>query len=218
VVKVDRRDDTGGYLKTRLDKVKELEQTIPNAFWTNQYENPENAEAHYQLTGAEIAATFDSLDYAFIGVSTGGTLRGLSRRLRECYPQIRIVAVDAVGSVAFGGPARKRRLPGLGSSIRPPFLDGVDLDEVVLVREDEAAAACWALREEHQLSCGGSTGSVFAAIRRFAPWMSSDSKVLFLCADGGAHYRDTLYSPSWCEQALGWSPRVETETATGAAA
>src|SRR6185503_19727602 len=70
VVKVEELDDTGGFLKTRLQKVKELCATIPNAYWTNQYENPDAMEAHYQLTGTEICADFDLLDYAFIGVST----------------------------------------------------------------------------------------------------------------------------------------------------
>src|SRR2546429_2076861 len=74
VVKVEDRDDTGGFLKTRLQKVKELCATIPNAYWTNQYGNLDAMEAHYQLTAGEICADFDSLDYVFIGVSTAGTI------------------------------------------------------------------------------------------------------------------------------------------------
>ncbi len=70
VVKVEERDDTGGFLKTRLRMVKHLCATIPNAYWTNQYGNLDAAEAHYELTGTEICADFDSLDYAFIGVGT----------------------------------------------------------------------------------------------------------------------------------------------------
>src|SRR6266508_4366858 len=68
VVKVEDRDDTGGFLKSRLQKVKELCATIPNAYWTNQYGNLDAMEAHYELTAAEICADFDSLDYVFIGV------------------------------------------------------------------------------------------------------------------------------------------------------
>src|SRR5205823_3400649 len=97
VVKVEERDDTGGFLKTRLQKVKQLCATIPNAYWTNQYGNPDAMEAHYELTAGEICADFDSLDYAFIGVSTGGTIGGVSRRLKEAYPNVRILAVGAGG-------------------------------------------------------------------------------------------------------------------------
>ena len=120
VVKVEERDDTGGFLKTRLQKVKELCAAIPNAYWTNQYGNPDAMEAHYELTATEICADFDSLDYVFIGVSTAGTIAGVSRRLKEHYPDIRVIAVDTEGSAIFGGAPRKRHIPGVGSSIVPP--------------------------------------------------------------------------------------------------
>src|SRR5438874_7976242 len=119
VVKVEDRDDTGGFLKTRLQMVKHLCATIPNAYWTNQYGNPDAVEAQYELTAAEICADFDSLDYVFIGVSTAGTIAGVSRRLKEHYPNIRVIAVDAEGSAIFGGTPRKRHIPGIGPSIVP---------------------------------------------------------------------------------------------------
>ncbi len=85
VAKVDERDETGGYLLTRLNKVEELLNTIPNAYWTNQYNNADNFEAHYQGIGGEISNDFKQLDYAFIGVSTGGTIAGVSTRLKEKF-------------------------------------------------------------------------------------------------------------------------------------
>src|SRR5437773_8457821 len=81
VVKVEHRDNTGGFLKTRLETVQRLCGTIPHAYWTNQYGNPDAADAHYQLTAAEVCTDFDSLDYVFIGVSTAGRIAGMSRRL-----------------------------------------------------------------------------------------------------------------------------------------
>src|SRR2546421_762832 len=113
VVKVEDRDDTGGFLKSRLQKVKELCATIPNAYWTNQYGNLDAMEAHYELTATEICADFDSLDYVFIGVSTAGTIAGVSRRLQEHYPNVRVIALDAQSSPLFGGAPRKRHIPGL---------------------------------------------------------------------------------------------------------
>src|SRR5438093_2106825 len=83
VVKVEERDETGGFLKTRLQMVKHLCATIPNAYWTNQYGNLDAVEAHYELTASEICADFDSLDYVFIGVVTAGTIAGVSRRLKD---------------------------------------------------------------------------------------------------------------------------------------
>src|SRR5437588_8585821 len=135
VVKVDQRDETGGFLKTRLQMVEHLRMTVPNAYWTNQYANPDAADAHYQLTAGEICADFDSLDYVFIGVSTGGTIAGMSRRLKERYPNVRIVAVDTQGSIIFGDAPRIRHIPGVGSSIVPPLLSHATIDDVVLMPE-----------------------------------------------------------------------------------
>src|ERR1043165_850610 len=122
MVKVEERDNTGGFLKPRLQKVKELCATVPNAYWTNQYGNLDAMEAHYELTAAEICADFDSLDYVFIGVSTAGTIAGVSRRLKEHYPNIRVIAVDTKGSAIFGAAPPKRHIPGIGSSTGPNFL------------------------------------------------------------------------------------------------
>jgi 2,3-diaminopropionate biosynthesis protein SbnA len=205
VVKVEDRDDTGGFLKTRLQMVKHLCDTIPNAYWTNQYGNPDAVEAHYELTAGEICADFASLDYVFIGVSTGGTIAGLSRRLKLRYPKVRIIAVDTQGSVIFGDTPRKRHIPGVGSSIVPPLLSHASIDDVVLIPEREAAAACQELLQTHGLFAGGSSGTVFAAVKRYATRMGPGGRgggakrptVLFVCADRGTPYLDTVFDPTW---------------------
>lgn len=197
VVKVRDRDDTGGYLKTRLEMVRQLCVRIPKAYWTNQYGNPDAMDAHYQLTAGEICADCDSLDYAFIGVSTAGTIAGVSRRLKERYPNIRIIAVDTEGSVVFGGAPRTRHIPGIGASIVPPLLSYAKIDEVALIPEREAAQACQELLMIHGLFVGGSSGSAFAAVKRYAPRMAG-ATALFLCADRGTPYLDTVFDTSWC--------------------
>jgi cysteine synthase A len=199
VVKVEDLDDTGGFLKTRLAMVQHLCTTIPNPFWTNQYGNPDAMEAHYELTAGEICADFDSLDYVFIPVSSAGTIAGVSRRLKERYPHIHVIAVDTEGSVIFGGPPRKRHIPGIGSSIVPPLLSHARIDDVVLVPERETLSACRELLTVHGLFVGGSSGTVFAAIKRYAARMTGSRRptVLFLCADRGTPYLDTVFDTSW---------------------
>src|SRR5881392_2282522 len=174
VVKVEDRDDTGGFLKTRLQKVEQLCATIPNAYWTNQYGNLDAMEAHYELTGPEICADFDSLDYVFIGVSTAGTTAGVSRRLKEHYPDIRVIAVDTDGSAIFGGAPRKRHIPGVGSSIVPQMLSHAKIDDIVLMSERETVQACQELLTSHGLFVGGSSGTAFAAVKRYAARMPAD--------------------------------------------
>src|SRR6266404_6356360 len=174
VVKVEDRDDTGGFLKTRLQKVKELCATIPNAYWTNQYGNLDAIEAHYELTAAEICADFDSLDYVFIGV-------------------------DTEGSAIFGGAPRKRHIPGIGSSIVPQLLSHAKIDDVVWISERETVQACRELLTSHGLLVGGSSGTAFAAIKRYAARIPAykHPTVLFLCADRGMPYLDTVFDPTW---------------------
>jgi len=199
VVKVEERDETGGFLKTRLQKVQQLCATIPNAYWTNQYGNPDAAEAHYELTATEICADFDSLDYVFIGVSTAGTIAGVSRRLKEQYPQVRIIAVDVEGSAIFGGAPRKRHIPGLGSSIVPPLVSQAHIDDVVLIPERETVEACRELLTRHGLFVGGSSGTSYAAIKRCTASLTASGHptVLFLCPDRGTPYLDTVFDPVW---------------------
>ena len=199
VVKVEERDDTGGFLKTRLQMVKRLCATIPNAYWTNQYGNPDAVDAHYQLTAGEVCADFDSLDYVFIGVSTAGTIAGMSRRLKERYPKVKIIAVDIQGSVIFGDAPRKRHIPGVGASIVPPLLSQATIDDVVLISERETVAACRELLTTHGLFVGGSSGTAFAAVKQYAPKMAGARRpnVLFVCADRGTAYLDTVFDPAW---------------------
>jgi len=201
VVKVNDRDDTGGFLKTRLGMVDYLCATTPHAYWTNQYGNPDAVEAHYQLTAGDICADFDSLDYVFIGVSTGGTIAGMSRRLKERYPNVRIIAVDTEGSVIFGDAPRKRHIPGVGSSIVPPLVAQAAIDDVVLIPERETVAACRELLVTYGLFAGGSSGTAFAAVKRYAARIRPSNghlpTVLFVCADRGTPYLDTVFDPTW---------------------
>jgi len=198
VVKVEERDDTGGFLKTRLQMVQQLCASTPHAYWTNQYANPDAVDAHFYLTAGDICAEFDSLDYVFIGVSTGGTIARVSRRLKERSPKVRIIAVDTDGSVIFGDAPKKRHIPGVGSSIVPPLVSVAAIDDVVLISERETATACRELLVTHGLFAGGSSGTAFAAVKRYAAKMTGRSpRVLFVCADRGTPYLDTVFDPTW---------------------
>ncbi|MDO3686674.1 2,3-diaminopropionate biosynthesis protein SbnA [Micromonospora sp. C28ISP2-4] len=198
VEKVTEHDTTGGYLSTRLRRVEELRAELPGAYWPNQYANLDAVDAHDQLTGAELCRDLPRLDYLFVGVSTGGTIAGLSTRLKRFRPDTWVVAVDAEGSVIFGSPPAKRRLPGLGSSIVPPLVGRAHIDDVVIVPELDAVQGCHELFERHGLYAGGSTGSVYSAIERyFADHSGARPTVAFLCADRGTGYADTVYDPDW---------------------
>jgi N-(2-amino-2-carboxyethyl)-L-glutamate synthase len=195
VVKVCEPDDAGGYLKSRLRMVRTLLAEIPGAYWPNQYGNVDAIDAHYRLTGGEIVEALPSVDYVFVAVSTAGTIAGVSRRLKEHDPRVKIVAVDSEGSVIFGHPPKPRRIPGLGSSIRPALLQHALIDDVVIVPEAEAIRACHELLERHGLFVGGSSGSCYAAIGRYFAGTTPvvRPRVLFLCCDSGAGYLHNVF-------------------------
>ncbi|WP_038910878.1 2,3-diaminopropionate biosynthesis protein SbnA [Dickeya dadantii] len=199
VEKVKERDETKGFLLTRLRRVRELMEGTTNAFWTDQYGNPDAVDGHYYGLGDEIARSFDELDYIFIGAGSCGTLAGVSKRLKEKFPDITVVAVDTVGSVIFGDEPRKRFIPGIGSSIVPPNLKKAKVDKVMHVSELDAINGCHQILEKHALFTGGSSGSVYMAIQTYFQdkKFSKKPNVIFICADNGIPYVNTIYNKEW---------------------
>jgi len=204
VVRVEERDPTGGYLQTRLRKVRSILASNPNSYWTNQYANPINADAYYETLGAEICAALPRIDYAFVGVSSGGTITGVSRRLKQHFPDIRVVAVDAMGSVIFGGPPRTRWIPGIGASVVPEIVGRACIDDVVMVEETHAVQACHALWEKHAIFAGGSSGATFSAMQNYfqGKTFSRPPVVVTVFADRGDRYAGTIFNPEWCDRLL----------------
>ena len=199
VIKVTELDHNGGYLLRRIEKVKELLEKTPNAYWVNQYGNPHNADAYYQTLGEELCNEMDSIEYVFMGVSSGGTITGVSRKIKERYPLSTIVAVDIVGSVIFGGPPKKRYIPGIGAGMVPEILKLARIDEVVYVDESSTISMCHELLDEHSIFAGGSSGSVFSAIHSYFLGKSFDKKpnVVTIFADRGERYVTTIYNDQW---------------------
>jgi len=186
-----------GFLGARLNHVRELCASDDRYVWLNQYSNPGNWGAHYRWTAPEIAAQFPDLDVLFVGAGTTGTLMGCARYFREHRPDVRIVAVDAVGSVSFGGPPATRLIPGLGMSVRPPQLDESLIDDVVFVEEVDTVRACHRLAAGGYL-LGGSTGTVVhGAMTWLEAHQARDITAVTISPDMGRPYLDTIYQPDW---------------------
>ncbi|MBD0383539.1 2,3-diaminopropionate biosynthesis protein SbnA [Paenibacillus sedimenti] len=198
---VEEKDEHGGYLNTRIAKVKALLQKIPHAYWINQYANEWNWMAHYEGAGDEIARQLDRLDILVAGVSTSGSIMGTSRRLREKFPRLQVVGVDAVGSVIFDGPKGSRKLPGIGASRVPELLNKDEIDRVIHVDDCESALACRELVLKEGIFAGGSSGSVVAAIQRLLPDLAGPAHIVTLLPDRGDRYMDLVYDDEWLDAA-----------------
>ncbi|MFF5989904.1 2,3-diaminopropionate biosynthesis protein SbnA [Prauserella flavalba] len=195
---VSEVDDAGGYLQSRLRRVRELLARAPDAVWVNQYANDRNWQAFYHGTGAELAEQLvRPPDYLFAAVSTTGSILGCSRRLRERFPGLRVVAVDAVGSVIFGGAPGRREIPGIGSSRVPELCSPGEIDQVVHIDDVDAAHGCRELLATEGIFAGGSTGSVVAAIRRTLPSLPRPCRVVAIFPDRGDRYLDLVYDDEW---------------------
>lgn len=201
VICITEPDECGGYLLNRLRKIREIMQTTDNIYWVNQYENPLNAQAYYNSLGNEICleAPRQQLDYLFMGVSSGGTITGVSQKVKEKFPKAQVIAVDVEGSVIFGGDARKRFIPGIGSSLRPKILNAAVIDDVVMVNEEETMDSCTELLEKYNLYVGGSSGSVYAAVKKYfrISGVYKPTNVMCVFADKGERYITTIYNADW---------------------
>ncbi|MFJ4617136.1 2,3-diaminopropionate biosynthesis protein SbnA [Streptomyces sp. NPDC088812] len=196
-------DANGGFLGARIDYVRALSDADDRYVWLSQYTNPSNWKAHYHRTAPEIAQSFPRLDVLFVGAGTTGTLMGCARYFREWHRPVRIVAVDATGSVIFGGAPGRRMIPGLGMSMRPPLLDESYVDEVVHVEETDTIRACHRLARNGFLF-GGSTGTVVSgAMRWLADHDAQDLTAVAIAPDLGERYLDTIYQSNWLQHLYG---------------
>jgi cysteine synthase A len=200
VIKISEPDENGGYLLNRIKKVKELVKEIDNSYWVNQYGNPFNAHAYYLSLGAEICNELGHIDYVFLGVSSGGTITGVSKKIKERFPNAKVIGVDIIGSVIFGHPAQKRYIPGIGSSMVPDILKEAKIDEIVMIDEVSSIKMCHELLNRHYIYAGGSSGSVFAAIKKYFRENRINRKinVVTIFADRGERYTNTIYNKDWC--------------------
>ncbi|MGW2474288.1 2,3-diaminopropionate biosynthesis protein SbnA [Streptomyces sp. NPDC001665] len=203
---VSGHEANGGFLGARLDHVRRLCASDDRYVWLSQYSNPANWKAHYRTTAPEIARAFPELDVLFVGAGTTGTLMGCARYFRARHRPVRIVAVDTVGSMAFGGDPGRRMIPGLGMSMRPPLLDESYVDEVVRVEEADTIRACRRLARSGFLF-GGSTGTVVSgAVGWLARHETRDLTSVAVAPDLGERYLDTVYQDNWVRDLYGSGP------------
>ncbi|WP_309472251.1 2,3-diaminopropionate biosynthesis protein SbnA [Paenibacillus sp. YN15] len=200
---------TGEFLPARLKRVEYLLGTIPGSYWPNQYANINNYLAHYHTTMKEIAEQLDRVDYLFCSVSTCGTIRGLAEYVRDHKLAARIVAVDAEGSAIFGGNQEKRRFPGLGAGIVPPFCRTELIDHIVHVPDWDMVESCRALAQKEAILAGPSSGGVIAAVRKLEPQLPPGAVCAVIIHDKGERYLDTVYSDSWVKAQFGKEPLDE---------
>jgi len=202
---VEERDiETGEYLPSRIKRVKTLMDKFPDSFWPNQYANEHNPGAHYDSTFSEIVTELEETpDYLFGAVSTCGTIMGCANYVHDQGLGTKIIAVDVVGSIIFGGEKKSRLIPGMGASIKSKFLQESLLDQYIHVTDLDCVRGCQHLLEREAILAGGSSGGVFMALDKIKDRIPVGSTCVLIFPDRGERYLDTIYSDNWVAQHFG---------------
>lgn len=189
-----------GWQSARLELLHTLLRQYPGSFCPRQYENPENPCAYHELA-QELLEDLGHVDVLVASVGSGGSLSGTAAELKRFCPALKVIAVDAVGSVIFGQPDNPGRLQsGLGNSLIAANVHHELVDEVHWLSDEEAFAATLKLARVEQIFAGNSSGSVYAV----ASWVSTqtppDTNIVAIFPDRGDRYTTTIYSRAYREQ------------------
>ncbi len=203
LVFADQADESGSYLRHRLQIRANLLETIPGAWCPDQYRNEASVRAHYLGTGEEIVADVGGhLDALVLATGTGGTISGCAHRVKEALPGVRVIATDAMGSQIFDDEKRAWLQRGLGSGLSADELQNLDLeviDEVRLVGDQEAFMAARALARSEGILGGGSAGCAVFAAMTVAAELPEGARVATVLPDRLGRYLHEFASDEWMD-------------------
>lgn len=189
---------------------KKLAEGTPNSFRINQYDNLKNPEAHYLSTGPEIWQQSEgNVDYLIASSSTGGTVSGTGRYLKEKNPNIKVIVPDPIGSIFYhyfktgeipqGGNC-SYYLEGIGEDHLTKAMDFSLIDDIVQVEDTDAFHVARQLATEEGILVGGSSGAnVWTAIE-IAKQMTKPTTIVAILPDGGVKYLSKIYDNDWMEE------------------
>jgi len=174
---------------------QELCREHPDYFMPMQFENPANPDIHRRTTAIEILEGTDGRIDAFVAaVGTGGTITGVGEVLKDRVPGIRIVAVEPARSpVLSGGRFRPHGIQGIGASFVPGVLNRSVIDEIVLVRDEDATGMSRRLAREEGLLVGISAGANVWAACQVAERMPADQVLVTVLCDTGERYLSVAF-------------------------
>lgn len=181
-------------MKGAIAKAEELAKEIEGAFIPGQFDNPANAQAHYETTGPEIwDDTEGKVDFFVAGVGTGGTVTGTGKFLKEKNPNVKVVAVEPASSpVLSEGKAGAHKIQGIGAGFVPSVLDTKIYDEVIKVENEDAFAASKELTKREGILTGISSGAALHAGIELAKRPENAGKtIVVLLPDSGDRYYST---------------------------
>jgi len=177
-----------------IDKANKLHSEMKNSVILQQFENPANPSAHEKTTGPEIWNDTDGkIDILVAGVGTGGTITGCAKYLKEKNPSVKIIAVEPMDSrVLSGGTHHPHRIQGIGAGFIPKVLNQTLIDEVIAVKDTDAAETVKTAAKTEGILCGISGGAaLWAAIEISKRPENADKIITVIIPDSGERYLST---------------------------
>jgi len=186
---------------------KKLEREIPGAVRLDQYNNQLNMEAHYLTTGPEIwAQTGGNVDILVAGASTGGTISGTGKFLKEASNNhTKVVCSDPNGSCYFNKVKydqftvndKKTQIEGIGKNYSCECMHFDVVDDAILVEDNDAITTARRMASEEGILCGLSSGANVWAALQLAEKATVPTTIVTILPDGGLKYLSKLYNPKW---------------------
>ncbi|MFA5928881.1 MAG: cysteine synthase A [Candidatus Margulisiibacteriota bacterium] len=177
-----------------IRKAESLHKETPNSFMPQQFENAANPEVHKRTTAEEIwSDTNGKVDIFVAGVGTGGTLSGVGEVLKQKNKQIKVIAVEPASSpVLSAGKPGPHKIQGIGAGFVPKVLDRAIIDEIVIIKDEEAGAMARRLAREEGLLVGISAGAAMhAAVQIASREENKDKTIVVIIPDSGERYLST---------------------------
>jgi cystathionine beta-synthase len=184
-----------------LNVAKRLAKEIPGAFMPNQYDNPNNPQAHYITTGPEIwKDTSGKIDALVAGMGTAGTITGTAKFLKEKNPKIKVIGADPAGSIFSGDTPKPYLVEGIGEDFIPRAYDPQLVDEVIRITDKESFHTARRLAREEGLLVGGSSGTAVAAALKYAMRFTDEKTIVVILPDTGRNYLTKFLSDQWMQE------------------
>ncbi|MFD0963883.1 PLP-dependent cysteine synthase family protein [Pseudofulvibacter geojedonensis] len=198
-------DDPRSYYEV----AKRLHEEIKGSVYINQYFNELNIDAHYHSTGPEIwNQTNGQITHLVACSGTGGTISGTARFLKEQNPNIKILGVDAFGSVLKHYHENREfdkneiypyRIEGLGKNLIPAATDFDAIDQFMKVTDEAAAHSARELAKTEGMFVGYTSGAAMQAAKQYAEegFFDETSNVVVMLPDHGSRYMSKIYNDEW---------------------